>query len=124
VYFSASWCPPCKKFTPKLITFRNENQKDFEVIFVSLDKTEKNMFDYIEHAQMPWPLCPFKDARQLAQQAGISIIPTLVILSREGKFITDWGRSAITTNYANCIDLWREGYWGGSYFGFLFPSSW
>ena len=38
IYFSASWCPPCKTFTPKLIEFYNkvnENKKVFEIIFVA-----------------------------------------------------------------------------------------
>ena len=34
VYVSASWCGPCRSFTPKLIKFRNANGKDFEVVLV------------------------------------------------------------------------------------------
>ena len=42
LYFSAHWCPPCKQFTPLLANLYkdiNKNNKRFEIIFVSLDKT-------------------------------------------------------------------------------------
>lgn len=43
LYFSAHWCPPCKAFTPLLArvykTLREKNS-DFEVVFVSGDKSE------------------------------------------------------------------------------------
>lgn len=42
LYFSASWCPPCQEFTPRLVGIYTEAQrkhKDFELIFVSHDKT-------------------------------------------------------------------------------------
>jgi nucleoredoxin len=41
VYFSAHWCPPCRRFTPKLASTYNFLQatgKPFEVIFVSADR--------------------------------------------------------------------------------------
>ena len=40
MYFSASWCPPCKYFTPKLIDFYwAMKHKKFEVLLVSHDYT-------------------------------------------------------------------------------------
>ncbi len=42
LYFSASWCPPCKMFTPLLAEWytkkKKEGKVDFEIIFVSSDK--------------------------------------------------------------------------------------
>ena len=37
VYFSASWCPPCKRFTPKLVeAYTNHLKgKNLEIVFVS-----------------------------------------------------------------------------------------
>lgn len=37
LYFSASWCPSCKGFTPQLMEFYENHAKDknFEVIWVS-----------------------------------------------------------------------------------------
>lgn len=53
-YFSANWCPPCRGFTPELITFYNtySESKNFEIIFVSADRTQISFNDYFE--TMPW----------------------------------------------------------------------
>ena len=40
LYFSASWCGPCRAFTPSLITFRNKHGAEFEV--VSLPEEMRN----------------------------------------------------------------------------------
>lgn len=38
VYVSAGWCPPCRAFSPILSNWAKERKKDFDVVFVSLDK--------------------------------------------------------------------------------------
>ena len=69
LYFSASWCPPCRAFTPQLVDWYNEvndGEKKVEIIFASLDKKEKDWEDY--YAKMPWLSLPFGSAviKQLA----------------------------------------------------------
>src|SRR5436190_23098897 len=63
IYFSASWCPPCRKFTPELVTWYNTHKKDnpqFELIFISHDETEAAMTNYMKVDAMPWPALDFK----------------------------------------------------------------
>jgi thiol-disulfide isomerase/thioredoxin len=47
LYFSASWCGPCRSFTPKLQEFYTEAQKtesiDVEIVYVSLDRDEPGL---------------------------------------------------------------------------------
>jgi nucleoredoxin len=84
IYFSAHWCPPCRKFTPKLVEFYNQNSKngDFEILFVSSDKNQEAMDGYMSETQMPWVGLKLGNARakQLKEQFGVSGIPCLVLL--------------------------------------------
>jgi thiol-disulfide isomerase/thioredoxin len=63
LYFSASWCPPCKTFTPMLIDFYNvinnknglnkkPQQQTLEIVFVSSDHEEQSFTNY--YTKMPW----------------------------------------------------------------------
>ena len=40
LYFSAHWCPPCRRFTPRLVDFRDRLGKEspLEIVFVSCDR--------------------------------------------------------------------------------------
>jgi len=48
-YFSAHWCPPCRRFTPMLAEFYKEaSQLGVEVVFVSGDQSEDAMISYMK----------------------------------------------------------------------------
>lgn len=64
LYFSASWCPPCQKFTPLLKDLYDEIQRRkaaFEVIFISFDKTKEDMEQYFVEMHGDWLALPFGD---------------------------------------------------------------
>lgn len=49
LYFSAHWCSPCRKFTPKFAEYYKTmklTDKKFEVIFISLDESEEEFKKY------------------------------------------------------------------------------
>ena len=55
IYFSASWCGPCKQFTPLLTKFyedMNKKGKKFEVVWVSRDQSQEQFINY--YNEMPW----------------------------------------------------------------------
>ena len=89
LYFSAHWCPPCKAFTPKLAEFyrslRAQGRDDFEIIFVSSDKSKAEFSAYA--SQMPWLSIDY-DRRDLQASLGqafnVQGIPTLVWLNKDG----------------------------------------
>jgi len=100
LYFSAHWCPPCQRFTPKLAELYNrmraDGRDDFEVIFLSSDREEAEFNEYYE--QMPWLAVPFGDRlrkKELSDHFDVRGIPTLVVLGPDGKMITDEGTSAV-----------------------------
>jgi hypothetical protein len=55
IYFSAGWYPLYKKFTPQLARFYEKHSQngDFEVLFVSSDKSPDEMRKYWAAAGMP-----------------------------------------------------------------------
>lgn len=94
VYFSAQWCPPCRGFTPSLVTFANENKDKLAVVFVSSDRGEAAQTKYMTEYKMPWPATPNGSpaGKGLAAKHGIRGIPTLLVFSKEGELITENGR--------------------------------
>jgi thiol-disulfide isomerase/thioredoxin len=55
IYFSAHWCPPCRKFTPLLAEVYKEIAaagKKIGVVFVSSDRDEESFREYFR--KMPW----------------------------------------------------------------------
>lgn len=88
LYFSASWCGPCRYFTPMLKEFYenlNRNKKFFEVIFISKDYTDREFAGYF--STMPWLAVPFSEKSRIShlfQRFRVRGIPTLIILDKQG----------------------------------------
>jgi thiol-disulfide isomerase/thioredoxin len=49
LYFSASWCPPCKTFSPLLREFYNAAAKDgkLEIVYISSDRDVESFKEYV-----------------------------------------------------------------------------
>mmetsp|Transcript_9507 Transcript_9507/g.19707 ORF Transcript_9507/g.19707 Transcript_9507/m.19707 type:complete len:244 (-) Transcript_9507:314-1045(-) len=120
LYFSASWCPPCKAFSPKLIEFYDSCKDDLEVIFVSSDRDDASFNGYFE--KMPWlaliPGYTSQEARdrqaKLAEMFQIGGIPSVIVLdAKTGHFISDNARTEVmqATNESSKNELlqsWLE----------------
>ena len=94
LYFSAHWCGPCRKFTPQLVEFYNRvapQHPEFEIVFVSSDRTLFGMETYMRDAQMPWPAIDFAKlpGKAALQKYAGDGIPCLVLLDASGKVISD-----------------------------------
>lgn len=94
IYYSAHWCPPCRGFTPKLVDFYNKASRkydNFEIIFVSSDRSEDAMADYMKEADMPWLALDYdkkKASKALTKYAGGGI-PCLVLVDNDGNVLSD-----------------------------------
>ncbi|MEO7168393.1 MAG: thioredoxin-like domain-containing protein [Chthoniobacterales bacterium] len=92
LYYSAHWCAPCRKFTPELIDYYNRiaaAHPEFELIFVSSDRSRFSWETYIRETKMPWLAVNYE---QLAELAGVSEIggkslPSLVVLDNGSRIV-------------------------------------
>lgn len=90
VYLSASWCGPCRAFTPSLVTLMEQADPDqIQSVLVSLDRNPAAMQNYMQTYHMPFPAVPFERVRSsglmnLFEGDGI---PNLILMDHEGKII-------------------------------------
>ncbi|MAE64562.1 MAG: hypothetical protein CMJ18_09865 [Phycisphaeraceae bacterium] len=93
LYYTASWCVPCHALTPQLKRFYKENQAEgrFEVVMVSGDATEQDMFRYMAHHQMPWVAIPMHriDSSGLMNRFEMETFPHLVLLDGHGRVVAN-----------------------------------
>ena len=62
LYFSASWSPPCRIFTPQLASIYKEFQErktPFEVVYVPCDNKAEEMEMYMQEQHGDWLALPF-----------------------------------------------------------------
>ncbi|MBU60953.1 MAG: hypothetical protein CMI26_00460 [Opitutae bacterium] len=109
-YFSAHWCPPCRTFTPGLVKFRDDNKDDFEIVFVSSDRSPQAQMDYMEETNMKWLTLPHrgKAANSLAGKYGVRGIPALIIVSPDGETITKNGRDDVSGDPKGALAKWTK----------------
>ena len=92
LYFSAHWCAPCQKFTPLLVKAYEalrERGIDFEVVYVSSDKSAEEFDKYFD--SMPWLALPFEDRagkELVGDMLEIRGLPTLVLVAEDGTLIS------------------------------------
>ncbi|MCS7063398.1 MAG: thioredoxin-like domain-containing protein [Methylacidiphilales bacterium] len=97
VYFSASWCGPCVRFTPKLVAMYNSltetQRKKFELIFISRDYGEEATENYMMKYKMPWPAIRWDDVDDRKKNPFLAFassgIPHLVLINAEGEIVED-----------------------------------
>lgn len=111
IYFAAGWCGACAGFTPLLVDFYDEVEqagKSFEIVFVSFDATEEDMFAHMTDRGMPWLAVPHDGdiANRLTIRYNVSSIPTLILIDNDGNTITRDGRSDVVVSGAAAYDDW------------------
>ena len=110
LYFSASWCPPCRTFTPRLVEFHKANKDKFEVLLVSADNSEKAQANYMKKYMMPWLAVKHQSiaANSLVKKMGVSGIPFLVILAPDGSVVTKDGRGDVDIMGSKAFLKWKS----------------
>jgi nucleoredoxin len=110
-YFSASWCGPCKNFTPILIENYqkwNANGKVVEIVFIPWDKKEDEFNAYYE--KMPWLAVPFKDDRieELNDKFDAQGIPYLILVDSNENLLSDMAANEVKSNGEKCPEHWSK----------------
>ncbi|CCD62937.2 Thioredoxin domain-containing protein [Caenorhabditis elegans] len=111
-YFSAHWCPPCRGFTPILKDFYEEVNEEFEIVFVSSDRSESDLKMYMKECHGDWYHIPHGNGakQKLSTKYGVSGIPALIIVKPDGTEITRDGRKDVQmgTNPKAIIAKWKD----------------
>ena len=112
LYFSASWCGPCKKFTsnhlkPSYAAWKSQNKK-VEIVFVSCDQDADAHNKYFNDDHGKWVAIPFgkPQNKALVENPDFKVkgIPTLVFLDSKGTIIDHHGKNLVETIGAKAAD--------------------
>jgi nucleoredoxin len=94
IYFSASWCPPCREFTPGLVDAYGKIRElypEFELVLVNRDRTPQDMEAYMRDDRMQFPAIGWDSIRfaaEINRYAGEGI-PDLVLVDENGRVLSD-----------------------------------
>ena len=112
VYASASWCGPCRAFTPKLVDFYKAVAKKtpMELIFLSSDKSSDAMMRYMKKDSMPWLAIPYDSPEREALKKKLQIrgIPNLFVFDARGKMISSNARWDVVMLGKKAVQEWKK----------------
>jgi thiol-disulfide isomerase/thioredoxin len=87
--FWASWCAPCRKFTPELRKIYNEfHQMGFTIISISSDQNKEAWQKAVATDSMKWlnavPLSGFESPLEIFD---IKVLPSMMLLDKDGRIV-------------------------------------
>ncbi|MBR5621958.1 MAG: redoxin family protein [Opitutales bacterium] len=92
IYSSASWCGPCRAFTPKLIEFYKKNKDKIDVILIGSHHTKEDVCKYMKKYEMPWPGTYITEStKDFFARHRIEGIPDLRVFKQNGELVINDG---------------------------------
>ncbi len=94
VDFWATWCGPCVAEIPNMLEqYAKYHDRGFEIVGVSLDEDRDALVQFVNEKKLPWPVLFEKPGGEgwqhpLATFYGITGIPQLILIGRDGNVIT------------------------------------
>ena len=87
--FWAAWCVPCRVEVPKMVELYSKyNNRGFEILGVSLDKSWAPVVKFRDAYGMQWPMALDK-FRYITTKWGVKSIPTLVLIDQNGVIVAN-----------------------------------
>jgi peroxiredoxin len=89
INFFATWCPPCNKELPVLqknIWDKYKNNKDFALIILGREHSEKEVKDFVSAKGFTMPFAP-DPKREIFKLYASQSIPRNVLVGKDGKII-------------------------------------
>lgn len=108
VDFWATWCGPCVAELPNVLAaYEKYHAKGFEIVGISLDRSEDALKKFIAEKNMTWP--QYFDGKgwdsALGRQYGITSIPATYLLDRDGRIVArDLRGEQLETELARLLD--------------------
>lgn len=86
--FWATWCPPCRRGIPDLISIQKEYKDNVVVIGISLDreKTIKDVPGFVKDYSINYPVV-YGDDNIVVAYGGIQSIPTSFVVDKNGNIV-------------------------------------
>lgn len=85
--FWATWCPPCRRGIPDLISLQKEFKKDLVILGISVDTdTKADVPDFIKNYGINYPVV-YGDQATAKLFGGVSGIPTSFLIDRKGNIV-------------------------------------
>ncbi|MHC4180461.1 MAG: redoxin family protein, partial [Planctomycetota bacterium] len=84
--FWATWCGPCVAEVPNMKkTYEKYHDRGFDIVGISHDRSRKDLEEFIQKREIPWTIL-FEDGGRnaTADYYGISAIPTMILIGRDG----------------------------------------
>ena len=100
VDFWASWCGPCRKDFPKLISIHNQYSDKITIVSIALEKNYDAGLQASKSLKFPWENQIIEEhatiyLSSIARQFGVTSIPAKFLINPDGKIMSNLSFEAI-----------------------------